>query len=180
MDPLTKLLHTRPFGFLYLLYRLLLVATKVPFWTALYFAGINKPRPSWSLKKALLSSIIRDLIGMCCVRGLSKHYLTTFWYIDAPSKIGRTRGRNYTKEVVAKDCLDAHFIWVDAVPPNLIVGDIKRLAQACGAESVRIPAYGFGRWDSTRDLARDGEKVILNLHGGAYIVSTTLAMSEIW
>ncbi|CEL59412.1 Esterase OS=Acinetobacter lwoffii GN=est PE=3 SV=2 [Rhizoctonia solani AG-1 IB] len=109
---------------------------------------------------------------MCCVRGLSKHYLTTFWYIDAPSKIGRTRGRNYTKEVVAKDCLDAHFIWVDAVPPNLIVGDIKRLAQACGAESVRIPAYGFGRWESTRDLARDGEKVILNLHGGAYIVGT--------
>ncbi|KAF8743279.1 Steryl acetyl hydrolase, partial [Rhizoctonia solani] len=153
MDPLTKLLHTQPFGFLYLLYRRILVVLKIPFWTALYFVGINKPRPSWSLKKLLLSNAIRDVL-------------------DAPSKTGQTRGRDHTKEVIAKDCLDARFIWVDPVPPNLIVGEVERLARACGAQSVRIPAYGFGKWESERDLARDGEKVILNLHGGAYIAGT--------
>ncbi|CAE6424424.1 unnamed protein product [Rhizoctonia solani] len=139
MGPFTKLLHARPFGFLYLLYRRLLVVLKVPFWTALYFAGVNKPRASWSLNKLLISNAIRDIL-------------------DAPSKTGETRGRDHTKEVASKNCLDARFIWVDAVPLNLIVGEIERLARACGAKSVRIPAYGFGRWNSARDLARDGEK----------------------
>ncbi|CAE6434405.1 unnamed protein product [Rhizoctonia solani] len=153
MDPLTKLLHVQPLGFLYLLYRRTLVLIKLPFWTALYFAGINKPRASWTLKKTLLFNAIRDIL-------------------DAPSKTGNDRGRVYTNEVAAKDCLDARFIWVDSVQSELIVGEVKRLAQACGAQSVRIPAYGFGKWDSARDLARDGEKIILNLHGGAYIAGT--------
>ncbi|CAE7189736.1 unnamed protein product [Rhizoctonia solani] len=153
MDPLARLLHVRPLGALYLLYRRTLALLKLPFWTALYFAGINKPRPSWNLKKTLVLNAIRELL-------------------DAPSRTGNTRGRDYTKEVASKECLDARFIWIDGVPPELIVGEIKRLAQACGAQPVRIPAYGFGKWDSVRDLARDGEKIILNLHGGAYIVGT--------
>ncbi|KAJ1308505.1 hypothetical protein OPQ81_004209 [Rhizoctonia solani] len=153
MDPFTKLLHVRPFGFLYLLYRRALVLLKIPFWTALYFVGVNKPRPSWTLKKTLVLNAIRDVI-------------------DAPSRTGNTRGRDYTKEVAAKDCQDACFIWVDGVPPELTVGEIKRLAQVCGAQPVRIPAYGFGKWGSARDPARDGEKIILNLHGGAYIAGT--------
>ncbi|KAH7343936.1 Alpha/Beta hydrolase protein [Rhizoctonia solani] len=153
MDPIAKLLHIWPFGFLYLLYRRSLVLLKLPFWTALYFIGVNKPRSSWTLKKTLLLNAIREIL-------------------DAPSRTGNARGRDFTKEVAAKDCQDAHFIWVDSVPSELIVGEIKRLAQVCGAQSVRIPAYGFGKWDSARDLARDGERIVLNLHGGAYIAGT--------
>ncbi|KAG8691700.1 hypothetical protein FRC11_012451 [Ceratobasidium sp. 423] len=153
MDPLTKLLHIKPFGFLYLLYKRILVLLKTPFQAALYLVGINKLRPSWTLQKVLLLGAIRELI-------------------DAPSRTGDTSGRDHTKEVAAKDCQDACFIWVDSVRPELIVGEIKRLAQACGTQSVRIPAYGFGKWRSTRDLARDGEKVILNFHGGGYVAGT--------
>ncbi|KAJ1308504.1 hypothetical protein OPQ81_004208 [Rhizoctonia solani] len=153
MDPLSKLLHTQPFGSLYLLYKRILVLLRIPFWTALYFAGINKPRPSWTLKKTLTVGAVRELVG-------------------APLRTGVTGGRDHTKEVAAKDCQDARFIWVDGVPPELIVGEIQRLAQVCGARSVRIPAYGFGRWDSAQDLARDGEKIILNIHGGGYIAGT--------
>ncbi|KAJ1308506.1 hypothetical protein OPQ81_004210 [Rhizoctonia solani] len=119
----------------------------------LYFLGFNKLRPSWTLKKILVLSAIRELI-------------------NTPAKTGVTGGRDHTKEVAAKDCQDARFIWVDGVPSELIVGEIKRLAQVCGAQPARIPAYGFGKWDSARDLARDGEKVILNLHGGGYIIGT--------
>ncbi|CAE6419388.1 unnamed protein product [Rhizoctonia solani] len=153
MDPLTKVLHVRPFGFLYLLYRRILVLFKVPFWTMLHLTGINKPRPSWTLKKTLMVSAVRELIG-------------------APLKIGVTGGRDHTKEVAAKDCQDTRFIWVDGVPPELVVGEIKRLAQVCGAQPVRIPAYGFGKWDSAQDPARDSEKVVLNLHGGGYVMGT--------
>ncbi|KAH7343937.1 Alpha/Beta hydrolase protein [Rhizoctonia solani] len=115
--------------------------------------GINKPRPSWTLKKTLMVSAVRELIG-------------------APLKTGTTGGRDHTKEVAAKDCQDAHFIWVDGVPSKLIVGEIERLAQVCGAQSVRIPAYGFGKWDSAHNLAQDSEKVVLNLHGGGYVMGT--------
>ncbi|EUC67417.1 esterase [Rhizoctonia solani AG-3 Rhs1AP] len=153
MDPLTKLLHIRPFGSLYLFYKQILILAKIPFQTVLYILGINKLRPSWTLKKVLVLNAIRE-------------------FINTPEKTGVTGGRDHTIEVAAKHCQDARFIWVDGVPPELIVGEIKRLAQACGAQSVRIPAYGFGKWDSARDLARDGERVILNLHGGGYIIGT--------
>ncbi|KAF8743282.1 Steryl acetyl hydrolase, partial [Rhizoctonia solani] len=153
MDPLTRILHIKPFGSLYMLYKRIVIIAKIPFQVVLYLLGINKLRPSWTLKKVLILSALRELT-----------------YIS--EKTGINGGRDHTKEVVAKDCLDAHFIWVDGVPDELIVGEVKRLAQVCGAQSVRIPAYGFGRWNSTQDLARDGEKIILNLHGGGYIAGT--------
>ncbi|ELU45962.1 hypothetical protein AG1IA_00022 [Rhizoctonia solani AG-1 IA] len=152
MDPLTRILHIKPFGSLYMLYKRIMIIAKIPFQVVLYLLGINKLRPSWTLKKVLILSALRE-------------------YLDISEKTGINGGRDHTKEVVAKDCLDAHFIWVDGVPDELIVGEVKRLAQVCGAQSVCIPAYGFGRWNSTQDLARDGEKIILNLHGGGYIVS---------
>ncbi|CAE6424431.1 unnamed protein product [Rhizoctonia solani] len=153
MDPLTRLLHVKPFGSLYMFYKGIVILVKIPFHAVLYFLGVNKLRRSWTLKKVLILSAIRELI-------------------NAPATTGITGGRDHTKEVASKDCQDGHFIWVDSVPDELIVGEIKRLAQVCGAESVRIPAYGFGRWNPARDLARDGEKIILNLHGGGYIIGT--------
>ncbi|QRW15910.1 carbohydrate esterase family 10 protein [Rhizoctonia solani] len=153
MDPLTRILHIKPFGSLYMLYKRIVIIAKIPFQVVSYLLGINKLRPSWTLKKVLILSALREVT-----------------YIS--EKTGINGGRDHTKEVVAKDCLDAHFIWVDGVPDELIVGEVKRLAQVCGAQSVCIPAYGFGRWNSTQDLARDGEKIILNLHGGGYIAGT--------
>jgi hypothetical protein len=83
-------------------------------------------------------------------------------------------GRDPTKEVAPRDCNGARFIWVDKITPNLIVGEVKRFADACNAESVRIPAYGFGRWGTGAEipLAHDGEKILMHLHGGAFVVSS--------
>ncbi|CCO37735.1 Esterase [Rhizoctonia solani AG-1 IB] len=153
MDPLTRLFHLRPFGFLYMLYKRILILAKTPFQAVLYLLGVNKLRSSWTLKKVLVLSAIREII-------------------NAPARTGISGGRDHTKEVAAKDCLDAKFIWVNGVPDEFVVGEIKRLAQTCGAQSVRIPAYGFGNWGSSGDLARDGEKIVLNLHGGGYIIGT--------
>ncbi|CCO37734.1 Esterase OS=Acinetobacter lwoffii GN=est PE=3 SV=2 [Rhizoctonia solani AG-1 IB] len=153
MDPLTRLFHLRPFGFLYMLYKRILILAKTPFQAVLYLLGVNKLRSSWTLKKVLVLSAIREII-------------------NAPARTGISGGRDHTKEVAAKDCIDAKFIWVNGVPEELVVGEIKRLAQICGAQSVHIPAYGFGNWGSSGDLARDGEKIVLNLHGGGYIIGT--------
>ncbi|CUA70318.1 hypothetical protein RSOLAG22IIIB_00673 [Rhizoctonia solani] len=91
-----------------------------------------------------------------------------------PMTTGDFFARDHTKEVDAKSCQDARFIWIDSVASELVTGEIKRFASACGAESQRIPAYGFGKWGTTPDvpLAKDGEKIILNLHGGGFIAGT--------
>lgn len=78
-----------------------------------------------------------------------------------------------TKEVAADRCQDARFIWLEPISPELIVGQLKQFAEACGAQSIRIPAYGFGEWPAAPGLAKDGEKIVLHFHGGAYVVSTT-------
>jgi hypothetical protein len=84
--------------------------------------------------------------------------------------------------VSPKDCRDARFIWIEAVSQSLIVGQLKQFAELAGAESVRIPAYGFGRWETGSTglhLAGDDEKIIMHLHGGAYVVGLSNPFFEV-
>ncbi|KAF8760174.1 Steryl acetyl hydrolase [Rhizoctonia solani] len=104
-----------------MLYKRIVIIAKIPFQVVSYLLGINKLRPSWTLKKVLILSALREVT-----------------YIS--EKTGINGGRDHTKEVVAKDCLDAHFIWVDGVPDELIVGEVKRLAQ------VELDARPGARW----------------------------------
>ncbi|KAH7343955.1 alpha/beta-hydrolase [Rhizoctonia solani] len=152
---MANLIQTEPFRSLYVCCKVAVVLAKVPLWTLLYSVGADRPRPSWNLKKTLAVNALREII-------------------ETPMETGDFRGRDPTKEVDPRDCGGARFIWVDKVPSNLITGEIKRLADACSAESVRIPAYGFGRWGSGAEipLARDGEKVLMHMHGGAFVMGT--------
>lgn len=88
-------------------------------------------------------------------------------------RTGRFNGRDITKEVAAKHCRDARFIWLEAAPSSLISGQIKQFADEAGVKPVRIPGYGFGQWGigAEMPLARDDEKIVLHFHGGAYVVS---------
>lgn len=64
------------------------------------------------------------------------------------------------------------FIWIDAVSEKLIQGEIQEYARRAKVSPARIPAYGFGDWgQGTLLLARDGEKIVMHCHGGAYVVS---------
>ncbi|KAF8760319.1 Steryl acetyl hydrolase [Rhizoctonia solani] len=152
---MAKLIHTEPFRSLYVGSKVTTVIAKVPFWILLYSIGADRPRPSWTLKKTLAVNILRELIEM-------------------PMETGDFRGRDPTKEVPSRDCNGTRFIWLDKVPSNLIVGEVKRFADACSTESVRIPAYGYGRWGAGAEipLAHDGEKVLMHIHGGAFVMGT--------
>ncbi|CAE6418546.1 unnamed protein product, partial [Rhizoctonia solani] len=94
--------------------------------------------------------------------------------VEMPMTTGNFFARDHTKEVAAKDCQDARFIWVEKISPELITGEMRQFADVGGVDSQRIPAYGFGNWGTSLDvpLANDGEKVILNLHGGGFIAGT--------
>ncbi|KAF8681583.1 Steryl acetyl hydrolase [Rhizoctonia solani] len=94
--------------------------------------------------------------------------------VDIPLSTGNFLTRDHTKEVATEDCQDARFIWIDEVPPECIAGELKRFADACQAISHSIPAYGSGICGDVSDipLANDGERVILNLHGGGFITGS--------
>ncbi|KAG9124236.1 hypothetical protein FRC07_012308 [Ceratobasidium sp. 392] len=90
-------------------------------------------------------------------------------------RTGRFNSRDVTKEVAPKDCRDTRFIWLETVPPNLITGQLEQFAEVAGAQSIRIPSYGFGQWGSEPTevcFAGDGEKIVMHLHGGAYVIGT--------
>ncbi|CAE7080195.1 unnamed protein product [Rhizoctonia solani] len=152
---MANLIQSEPFRSLYVCCKLAVVLAKVPLWTLLYSVGADRPRPSWNLKKTLAVNALREII-------------------ETPMETGDFRGRDPTEEVAPRGCNGARFFWVDKVPSNLIVGEIRRLADACGTESVRIPAYGFGRWGTGAEipLAYDGEKILMHIHGGAFVMGT--------
>ncbi|QRW17803.1 alpha/beta hydrolase family protein [Rhizoctonia solani] len=56
---------------------------------------------------------------------------------------------------------------------NFVQGEIKRYAESAKAKPCRISAYGFGDWGQDKLLvAREGEKIVMHCHGGAYVTWT--------
>ncbi|KAG8704085.1 hypothetical protein FRC08_002454 [Ceratobasidium sp. 394] len=156
MTILSDFARTEPFKTLFILHKLAVILVKLPIWVAFYVRHSNRPRASWSLTKAVLIKALRNMPELAM-------------------RSGRFNGRDVTKEVALKDCRGTRFIWLEAVPLNLIIGQLKQFAQVAGVESVRIPAYGFGQWESGSTnvrLAGDSEKIVMHLHGGAYVMGT--------
>ncbi|KAG8743302.1 hypothetical protein FRC10_012265 [Ceratobasidium sp. 414] len=146
-----------PFRTGFLAYRVISVLVKLPFWALYYSIPRNRPRASWSWRKAIMLNLAK------CLNELS-------------TRTGRFWNRDPTKEVPQKECKGARFTWIEPVPRNLITGQLEQFATATGAESVRIPAYGFGEWTGTGTgeplrPAGENEKIVMHFHGGSYVVS---------
>ncbi|QRV80534.1 carbohydrate esterase family 10 protein [Ceratobasidium sp. AG-Ba] len=95
--------------------------------------------------------------------------------VDLPVQTGNFRSRDITREVSAKNCQGARFMWLAPLSPKFVVGHLKRSADLAGAQIIRTPSYGFGKWDSEtkgRTLAKDNEKIVMHLHAGAFVVGT--------
>ena len=63
-------------------------------------------------------------------------------------------------------------VWIEPVPDQLISGDIKRWAEVGNIQPVKIPGYWYYAADQISQVdkpATPGEKIILFLHGGAYV-----------
>ncbi|QRV95091.1 carbohydrate esterase family 10 protein [Ceratobasidium sp. AG-Ba] len=156
MTTISDLTRTEPFKTFFVCYKLGYIVLMLPFRVLFYARRANRQRQSWSLKKSV---IISSLTGIT----------------DITVRIGYFLGRNVNEEVPAHECKDARFIWVDPVSPKLIQGQLKKFAEACHAQSIRIPAYGFGDWNVEprgEPLAKDGERIVLHFHGGAYVFGT--------
>lgn len=112
-----------------------------------------RPRPSWTLRRNLIVSGFRAFIDIL--------YSTAL--MQPPSL-----------EKAAQDAQKLGFVWVDPAP-ELVVGEIKEMAEANGVEAKRIAGFWYGPRGSdgaAGQKAEPGEMVIYHMHGGGYVMGT--------
>jgi len=79
------------------------------------------------------------------------------------------------KEIPDSSLRNAKFVWIPALKEEHIQGELKEFASKSGVESVRIPGYWqykVGTVTEKIESPKEGEKVVLHIHGGAMYVST--------
>jgi acetyl esterase/lipase len=70
--------------------------------------------------------------------------------------------------------MENHGVWIQPIESDLVLGDVKKWAVNVNVAPTRIPGYWLGRPGATSDIPSGaspapGEKVVLALHGGAYV-----------
>ena len=150
---MASLLKYQPLKGLYFVYfASSLVFVKVPFWFLRYLSPSSRPRPTWTLKRAIIVRTIQELFSMKVPPGRKK--------------------RDPLAEVPDSSLVDAKFVWVEPVPDELFTGEIRRIAEITGVKPAKIAGYWLLKKGSTwaGPKANPGEKIVLHMHGGAFHV----------
>ena len=155
---MAPLLHRQPLKTIYSLAFFVVVAfIRLPCWLIYYSWPPNRPRKTWTLQRTIWAQIIRELGQL-------------------PFKAGLLGDRDLSLEVPQKDLerFNARFVWIPELEKEDIVGVVGEQAARAGVESIAIPAYWFLKdnikWSTEYEKAREDEKVLLYLHGGAFVV----------
>ncbi|KAJ2913148.1 hypothetical protein MD484_g7279, partial [Candolleomyces efflorescens] len=113
------------------------------------YASSGRARPSWTFKRALLLNVVRHFTKL------------TF-------ETGTTPVANH---LAIKSGKGVNGVWIDPAT-ELITGDLEKWAEIAKVKAIRLPGYWFHQKGSNVSVgspAQPGEKVVLNLHGGAYV-----------
>ncbi|KAJ3535198.1 hypothetical protein NM688_g7011 [Phlebia brevispora] len=142
----SQLLLRQPFKALYLLYfYFVLLLVKLPFWILTSLPRSWRPRPSWTVFRTVFLQTMDAVM---------EAMVTTSTYtmlrVD-PQKFAKSAETN-------------GLVWVEPTP-ELIVGDIKEYATKNGVTPTRVAGYWYG--DRSSPLPE--EKIIYELHGGAFV-----------
>ena len=132
-----------------------LILVKIPFiWCIKYLSRSWRPRPTWTIKRSIIVRSIQELMTIKTKPSFDVH--------------------DFTKEVPDSTLKDAKFTWLDPTSdrPELICGEVRCLAELTGVQPARIAGYWYLKkgtvWNGPK--AQPGEKVVLHMHGGAFIV----------
>ena len=140
--------RTQPSKSFHILFSLVSVIARLPYWMFVYALPAYRPRRSWSLW-----------------RSISVHLFSA--YIDSMYTIGLPSPESDP----AKDSANAAtsgFVWVDAVPGELVKGEIAMMAKTNNVEPIRTYGYWFekrGTGDGHGQKAAPGERVLYFFHG---------------
>ncbi|PCH43961.1 alpha/beta-hydrolase [Wolfiporia cocos MD-104 SS10] len=123
---------------------------RFPIWFLTSLPRFLRPRRSWSFKKTFYLKYNR--------------FYSEFGPIA--SRVGPLRAWPTYHSI--PDIPGVKGIWLSPVP-HLVVGDVKKWAEAAGVESVKIPGYWIDKAGHDTPIGEkpaSGEKVVLYLHGG--------------
>jgi hypothetical protein len=137
----------QPLKTVYIVYTLLAVLVKLPYWTLVSLSPSWRPHPNWTLGRSVTLSLLRTVIEMIYATGL-------FVGEDA--------------EKSAKSANKLGFIWVEPLPSELLKGEIAAMAAVNKTESTRTYGYWYGKdvgSGSHGGKAQPDEKVLYHLHG---------------
>ncbi|KZV83666.1 alpha/beta-hydrolase [Exidia glandulosa HHB12029] len=144
--------HPHPWRYFYLASVAARIALYSPAWAVFYIPSCNRPRLSWSYGRALLHRVFSYAV---------EHAFKTGPWFLVPSP-----GRPGVDNAVL-------------VPgaPDVLHGEIRDIAVRNDVQlDAPVLAYWYGAPGETLETlnrpARPGERVILNLHGGGYIIET--------
>jgi len=151
-------LYRQPFNGIYIVgFLLTMVFIRLPCWLIYYSWRPNRPRKAWTLYRTINAQIIRA-------------------FGQLPFKAGVRSRRDISLEVPQEELepLSSRFVWIPELEKEDIVGMVEEYAARAGVSSIAIPAYWLlkegTKWSTTYDKAQKDEKVILYLHGGAFMV----------
>jgi len=151
-------LHHQPFKVIYLLgFFAFMVTIQLPCWLIYYSWRPNRPRKRWTLYRTISVRMLRKLTKL-------------------PLKIGLLTNRDLSLEVPQEELgsFNSRFVWIPELEKEDIVGIVAEHVARVGIKSIAIPAYWIlkdgAEWSPAYGKAREDEKVILYLHGGAFMV----------
>ncbi|KAF8183122.1 Alpha/Beta hydrolase protein [Pholiota molesta] len=141
----------QPLKGLYLTYQLILsIFVRFPLWAVFNIPRAFRPKRTWTWKRAMLANIIR------LVNVLSNN-------------VGPLLTEADHRAIVPGANMNG--VWVGAAG-HLVTGKLKTWAAIAQVSSVRLPGYWVhkkGTFIKVGSAPQPGEKVIYQLHGGAYV-----------
>ncbi|VDC06346.1 unnamed protein product [Peniophora sp. CBMAI 1063] len=146
-------LRAQPVKSLYLLYQAVsTIFVRLPWWVVISIRRKDRPRASWTLRKAVFLRLVRHLQGINARTGPIKFIANHLTPSVGP---------------------DIKLAWVDPSPDSLLNEKIRGWMKAADVETARIPGYWMNKkgLESTPIGAplAESERVLYTLHGGAYV-----------
>ncbi|EMD35344.1 hypothetical protein CERSUDRAFT_116141 [Gelatoporia subvermispora B] len=146
----------QPFKAIYKTFNVLYLLVSVPVWALIAVVPAWRPRRSWSVGRTLMVKFIRAYIGLM--------FNTTLPPSPPPAIIA-----------ASPSAQEMGFAWVDPAP-DLVTGEIRDVAEINGVKPEKSSGYWYGPRGpdgAPGQTASKGEKVILHMHGGAFVMGTS-------
>ncbi|KAF8572609.1 alpha/beta-hydrolase, partial [Ramaria rubella] len=146
-------LRYQPIAVFYIFTSILAMAfIRLPYWLITSIVPSGRPRRSWTLGRSLTIYSMQTFTGIIYKTGYSA-------LLNDP-------------EAAKRDADALGLVSFEAVP-QFVQGDLKQLAQRNGVEPEPCSGYWYGdRSGGVQRRAEPGEKVVLHMHGGGFIMDT--------
>ncbi|KAL5506932.1 hypothetical protein ACEPAH_6388 [Sanghuangporus vaninii] len=127
------------------------ILVRIPYWVVTNLTPAQRPRKSWSLKKAVFLRFVRAWL-----KGYERAYMKLVSLPPSDQNVDTGKAVNA--------------VYIEGAP-ELITGKVKEWAEKAGVSAERVPGYWMHKEGidiAVEAKADESEKVLYFLHGGGY------------